>query len=438
MKEKHVIQKILIKVSKEQNDLAFLIPLVHHIGELISCYSLRSRQFHEDESNVERVFDDLVEVILILNQNHFDISKILFNALPFKVSAHFISDKEWTFLGIHRFAYNLYEVFNVDLYIDLESTLKSAFLGLCFRSKIKVGFANGLNRLFLNYKFNEKERAVNREFRYLNLVKLYFIEKLNLDYSFDEQRAFQGFTEDEIKKQELDLQENQQETNQQETNQQHEDQSQEDKQEIEELSKLKKQCDYQIVLVSIHNEKFKNFWQNFYDSFLGVHFVTTVEILDLQKSQKLEETLILAGSGVVNIKSNFKEKPNLALIVDNVVQDSALNSCDLKQSKDFGKNLISIIHKNDIYAYFKHKKIVSILITDNPFIANIGAYLGISSILVQDKFDNFYPMQSLRNTPFILKLNETTPYRIFLKDKGVDLKNGFDDLVKFFLNHFNS
>lgn len=51
--------------------------------------------------------------------------------------------KKETVFGVHHFAANLHEVFNIDYYIDFVNDFYSAFLGLNFRAKKKIGLAGG-------------------------------------------------------------------------------------------------------------------------------------------------------------------------------------------------------------------------------------------------------------------------------------------------------
>jgi hypothetical protein len=52
-------------------------------------------------------------------------------------------DKKDTVFGVHHFAANLHDVFNVDYFIDFVNDFHSAFLGLNFRAKKKIGLQGG-------------------------------------------------------------------------------------------------------------------------------------------------------------------------------------------------------------------------------------------------------------------------------------------------------
>jgi len=85
------------------------------------------------------------------------------------------------------------EVFNVDIYLDLENSLKSSFLGVSFKAKHKLGYKNGMNSIFLSHKLesDDKKQDVNIDEKYFNLFCSY--ENKNYpDYkvkSFFEQKS---------------------------------------------------------------------------------------------------------------------------------------------------------------------------------------------------------------------------------------------------------
>ncbi|EQC49748.1 hypothetical protein [Bacteriovorax sp. DB6_IX] len=52
-------------------------------------------------------------------------------------------DKKGTVFGVHHFAANLHDVFNVDYFVDFVNDFHSAFLGLNFKAKKKIGLQGG-------------------------------------------------------------------------------------------------------------------------------------------------------------------------------------------------------------------------------------------------------------------------------------------------------
>lgn len=60
--------------------------------------------------------------------------------------------------GVHHFAANLHEVFNVDYFFDFINDFHSAFIGLAFKAKKKIGLAGGPKSYFYSHtipSFNE-------------------------------------------------------------------------------------------------------------------------------------------------------------------------------------------------------------------------------------------------------------------------------------------
>lgn len=118
------------------------------------------------------------EIHLIIAEEKSEILKFL----PKKFLTHHLPEDKRSILGIHHFVYNLKDVFNVDIFFDLEETLKSAFLGFNFRSKERIGFDNGLNKLLLNETV-QVSKNVSFDIRALELLK----KKLNINF---EQRKY--------------------------------------------------------------------------------------------------------------------------------------------------------------------------------------------------------------------------------------------------------
>ncbi len=71
----------------------------------------------------------------------------LFNfLLPLELQVFILPTAERSILKLHRFAANLVDVFNIDLFFDLEGSKSSASLGKFFRAEKSVGFDRGLVR----------------------------------------------------------------------------------------------------------------------------------------------------------------------------------------------------------------------------------------------------------------------------------------------------
>jgi len=126
MKSSQNIKKILVKAPSSQEDVVLSFPLLKDLR----------REFPSAQLNIilERSGRDVI--------NFFDQELILYE-IPEDVKGLF---------DVHKFVYNQKDIFNIDLFIDLENSLRSAFLGYNFRSKYRVGVANGLNKWLLTHR----------------------------------------------------------------------------------------------------------------------------------------------------------------------------------------------------------------------------------------------------------------------------------------------
>ena len=77
-----------------------------------------------------------------------------FEFLPFRVQVFDLPKEKDTFIGIRNFSLNTNDIFNVDIFIDLEGNLKSSFTGIVFRAKERIGIQTGANKLLQNKKIN--------------------------------------------------------------------------------------------------------------------------------------------------------------------------------------------------------------------------------------------------------------------------------------------
>lgn len=125
-----VHEKFLIRASKKEQDNVLAIPLIHFI-----------------HSHFDRC-----EIDVILDESQFNP----FALLPFAIRSYFLPKEKSTIAGVHHYAYNLKEVFNVDYFIDLGGGLKEAFLGVSFKAKKRIGFSRGLQKYLLTHKVELK------------------------------------------------------------------------------------------------------------------------------------------------------------------------------------------------------------------------------------------------------------------------------------------
>lgn len=108
------------------------------------------------------------EINIICEEN----CSLAYNFLPFKMRFFERPKDKLSLFQTHQFCANLHDIFNVDLYFDLENTINSAFMGFNFRSKERVGYETGLNKYFLTKKF-PFSAALPVEVNSLKLLELY-------------------------------------------------------------------------------------------------------------------------------------------------------------------------------------------------------------------------------------------------------------------------
>ncbi|MDO9182991.1 MAG: hypothetical protein Q7U04_11315 [Bacteriovorax sp.] len=108
------------------------------------------------------------EINLLCEEN----SSLAYSFLPYKALAYERPKDKLSLIETHHFCANLNDIFNVDLFFDLENTFNSSFIGFNFRSKERVGYGVGWNKYFLTKKFNHIE-SQSIEKKCLNLLELY-------------------------------------------------------------------------------------------------------------------------------------------------------------------------------------------------------------------------------------------------------------------------
>ncbi len=118
------IHKVLIKFPREKNQLFQCLPFVIALSEALPK----------------------AEINIIVEEGCLP----LFSFLPFKVRAFQRPKYKANLPGTHQFCANLNDIFNIDVYFDLEGSFNSAFMGFNFRAKERVGYAEGWNKYLLN------------------------------------------------------------------------------------------------------------------------------------------------------------------------------------------------------------------------------------------------------------------------------------------------
>lgn len=124
------MKKILVRAPEKEEDIILSFPFMHALKE----------EFPQDQINV------------IAPEGIHD----LYGFLPFELAIHPFPIKNNTLPGIHHYAYNLHDVFNIDIYFDLIDDFKSAFMGFAFRSKIRMGSDEGMKRYLLTKRLPPK------------------------------------------------------------------------------------------------------------------------------------------------------------------------------------------------------------------------------------------------------------------------------------------
>ncbi|GEM_PF-4158297 len=118
--------KFLIQGPRDRDKVVSLFPFFMKLNEY----------FPEAEVNV--VIDKGLEDVLEL--------------LPHKVRVYPLPESLNTIVGIHKFAVNVTDVFNVDYFFDFSFDYKGALTGFCFRAKNRIGENSGGKRLLYTKK----------------------------------------------------------------------------------------------------------------------------------------------------------------------------------------------------------------------------------------------------------------------------------------------
>lgn len=124
------MKKILVRAPDDQESVILSFSFMHALKE----------EYPQDQ------------IYIIASEQAYD----LYSLLPFKVFLHLFPLNKNNLPGIHHYAYNLNEVFNIDIYFDLIDDFKSTFMGFAFRAKERMGPDEGLKKYFLTKRFSPK------------------------------------------------------------------------------------------------------------------------------------------------------------------------------------------------------------------------------------------------------------------------------------------
>lgn len=295
------IKKILIKFPKGFNNAIGGLPFLVAVSE----------EFPKAELN-----------IILEESDHLE-----FKFLPFKVNVFVRPAHQQSLHETHKFCVNLHEVFNIDLFFDLENTFNSAFMGFNFRAKERIGYIQSWNKLFLTKKFEKPQGNIPFEILSIKLLEKY------LNKSFDTLR---------ISKELKDIGSS--------------------SKEIEQLFIAPESSP--VVLVMLDN--FLNFskqveiWKQFFDSFKGQKFVIWSRedeggISDLMSTIDLGHNNLYLKRGHDLEGMSYLLRKVKGVITQNFWNEGLCNY--------LGVNCIHFLHEPDLaqiapsFYYFKHKSV---------------------------------------------------------------------------------
>lgn len=145
------IKKILVKFPKEKNDVMECLPFLITLSE----------EFPKAEINI------------IVEEN----CSLILNFLPFKIKVFERPATKLNLIETHHYCANLNDIFNIDLFLDLENSLNSAFMGFNFRAKERVGYEVKWNKYLLTKKFQDPTN-LSIEKKAMRLLELYLNKDL--------------------------------------------------------------------------------------------------------------------------------------------------------------------------------------------------------------------------------------------------------------------
>ena len=151
----------LIRVKGEDSEFLSLLPLIYGV-------------LNKDENN---------RVSVIVDEDYY-VRDFWFHDRLHIFSIP--SDKRDSLFGAHHYAANLHDVFNIDYYIDYVSDFNSAFLGLAFRAKRKIGLQGGPKSYLYSYSL-EAFNGLFGDQKKLSVID--YIDELNItDFKFLESK----------------------------------------------------------------------------------------------------------------------------------------------------------------------------------------------------------------------------------------------------------
>lgn len=146
------VRKILVKFPRALNDVISCFPFIITLSE----------EYPKAEIN-----------IIVEEGCAFALSFI-----PFKIKVFERPKTKLTLIETHHYCANLHDIFNIDLFVDLENSLNSAFMGFNFRAKERVGYEVRWNKYLLTKKFPDPPN-LSIEKKSMKLLELYLGKNLS-------------------------------------------------------------------------------------------------------------------------------------------------------------------------------------------------------------------------------------------------------------------
>lgn len=263
------IRKILVKLPKLGEEINLSFPF----------FTIVSEEFPRAEIHV------------LLEEGDY---KDAFLFLPFKVKVHVRPSDKKNLIQTHQFVANYNEIFNIDLYLDIEGSFNSGFIGFNYRIPTRVGFDLGWNRHLLTNSFKVVPHALFEK-KSIQLLELY------LSKSFKEVKIQGPVIYSQSKENEKD----------------------------EELFKTPDQPKNILIMLDNFNAVSSqiNFWKDFFDSFKGIQFVIWTKedeeiISDVFSSIDLGENKLMIHRGVNLKEFQFLISKMSGVIVNNFWAES--------------------------------------------------------------------------------------------------------------------
>lgn len=146
LKNDKIIKKILIKVPSGKEHSFSLFPFFVTLGE----------EFPKAEINIICEEGD----------------SLAYNFLPYKARSFERPKDKLSFFQTHHYCANLDDIFNIDLFIDLENSFNSSFIGFNFRATERIGYSTGFNKYLLTKSYSARA-DLTLEKKAMNLLELY-------------------------------------------------------------------------------------------------------------------------------------------------------------------------------------------------------------------------------------------------------------------------